>query len=135
MGVRVTANYMSPAAIAQRCYHSKVFLGRSLCRITLAGGIFAITCARLHAQNWQFSYDLHGDVIARASANAAAPQIIGQPQQQVLEPGKTASFSVTVANAQGVSYQWRFNNNPIGGATSDTLVVNNVTAANEGQYS
>jgi hypothetical protein len=42
---------------------------------------------------------------------------------------------VVVADASGVTFQWKFNGSDIPGATGDSLLLTNVTAANAGQYS
>jgi hypothetical protein len=82
----------------------------------------------------KFSYDLSGNVTAQAAASVLPPQILGQPVQQVVEPGQFAAFSVVVADASGVAYRWRFNSAAIAGATGDSLIVPSAEAANEGQY-
>jgi hypothetical protein len=87
------------------------------------------------AQGSRFTSDLSGNLLSKASGGLLAPQIQTQPQPQIVEPGRLASFSVFVVDSQGVTYQWRFNGNPIGGAVSDALILTNVSAANEGQYS
>ncbi len=87
------------------------------------------------AQGSRFTSDLSGNLLSKASGGLLAPQIQTQPQSQIVEPGRLASFSVVVVDSQGVTYQWRFNGNPISGATSDSLVLTNVSAGNEGQYS
>ena len=38
------------------------------------------------------------------------PQIIGQPQNQVVAANELAGFSVIVADPRSLTYQWRFNN-------------------------
>src|SRR5262249_47880963 len=43
--------------------------------------------------------------------------------------------SVVVADASGVTFQWKFNDADIPGATGDTLLLTNVGRVNEGQYS
>ncbi|HJT81552.1 MAG TPA: LamG-like jellyroll fold domain-containing protein, partial [Chthoniobacterales bacterium] len=89
----------------------------------------------IFAQAIDYSYDLSGNLAARLTGTLAAPQILAQPQSQVVEPGKNTSFSVVLADAGGATYQWRFNGNPISGATNDALVITNVSAANAGLYS
>ena len=42
---------------------------------------------------------------------------------------------MVVADARGVTFQWKFNGTDIPGATGDSLLLTNVSAANEGQYS
>ncbi len=62
------------------------------------------------------------------------PQILGQPQNQVVKPGALASFSVVAADTRGLTYQWRFNGTDIGGANNDALLLQNVAAPHVGQY-
>jgi hypothetical protein len=103
--------------------------------VVVLGASLPLSARSAAAQSTLCAYDLSGNLAAKASGALVAPQILRQPQQQVVEPGKQAAFSVLLADTQGVTYQWRFNGNPISGATSDTLSLTNVTAANEGQYS
>jgi pimeloyl-ACP methyl ester carboxylesterase len=57
------------------------------------------------------------------------------PQSQVANAGATVSFSVTATGTGQLSYQWLFNGANITGATSPTLTLNSVGAANSGAYS
>src|SRR5664279_1501712 len=66
-----------------------------------------------HAQNSQFLFDGTGNLQAQTTETLALPQILGQPQMQIVIPGHTASFSVVVADRRGVSYQWLFNDSVI----------------------
>lgn len=50
-------------------------------------------------------------------------------------PGEIVTFSVVITDARAATFQWRFNGTDIPGATGDSLLLTNVTAANEGQYS
>ena len=59
----------------------------------------------------------------------------GQPVEQIATPGEIASFSVVVADAHAVTFQWKLNGIDIPGATGDSLLLTNINAANEGQYS
>lgn len=61
------------------------------------------------------------------------PSIGIQPASQIVSPGSTAIFSVT-AVGPALQYLWYFNGNPITGATSSTLTINNAQAANAGSY-
>jgi len=101
----------------------------------LVAGLFMWTAAA-NAQDWQDSYDASGNFEIRTAASAIAlPQILSQPQLQVVAPGELASFSVVMADARGLTYQWRFNGANLAGSTSDTLPLANVSATNEGPYS
>src|SRR5258708_37718464 len=60
---------------------------------------------------------------------------MGQPGEPIVEQTEAPTFSVVVSDANGVTFQWKFNTTDIPGATSDSLLVTNVSVANEGQYS
>jgi hypothetical protein len=87
-----------------------------------------------HAQVSQFFFDDTGNFTAQTAVSAGTPQIIGQPQMQVVIPGEIASFSVVLPVTGGISYQWYFNSSPISGATSDALLITNVSTVNQGPY-
>lgn len=82
----------------------------------------------------------------RNSFQIPAPEIATQPQSVAVCPGNSASFTVTLtATGTELSYQWEKNgvaiNNgvtgtgsTISGATSATLVISNITAADNGVY-
>jgi hypothetical protein len=63
----------------------------------------------------------------------AAPAITLQPTSRTVCPGDSTSFQVT-ASGTGLVYQWRRNGTNIGGASSPTLTLNAITAANAGSY-
>lgn len=73
-------------------------------------------------------------------SNTAPPVIVGQPQNQTLAPGVTASFLVSVVGASPFGYQWRrfstnlTNGGNISGVNSANLVINNVDLTSEGTY-
>jgi subtilisin-like proprotein convertase family protein len=64
----------------------------------------------------------------------------GQPVNQNLCPGNTATFTVT-ATGTGLTYQWYHgataltNGGNISGATSSTLTITNIASADSGSYS
>ena len=104
----------------------------------LVAGVLFTLLAAAGAQDWQDSYDASGNFEIRTAASTiTVPQILTQPQLQVVAPGELASFSVVMAYARGLTYQWRFNGIPLSGtgSTSDTLPLANVSATNEGPYS
>src|SRR5579883_1674579 len=86
------------------------------------------------AQQSQFGFDPSGHLLSEFTESPALPKIIGQPQMQIVIPGHNAAFSVGVADTTGVSYQWYFTSSPIPGATTDSLLLTNVSAANQGFY-
>lgn len=61
--------------------------------------------------------------------------IVTQPQSQSINSGDTVSFSVVVAGGvPGYTYQWYYNNSPIGGATSSIYTITGATTGNAGNY-
>jgi hypothetical protein len=73
-------------------------------------------------------------------SSTAPPVIVGQPQNQTLAPGETASFTVTVEGPAPFTYQWRMagtnltDGGNISGTTTSNLLVSSVNLASEGQY-
>jgi len=63
----------------------------------------------------------------------AAPSITTQPASLILVSGGTAAFTVVATGAP--TYQWRKDGAAIAGATSATLTLTNIQAANGGVYS
>jgi hypothetical protein len=86
------------------------------------------------AQDSQFLFDSTGDLAVQTAAINAPPQILSQPQNQIVAPSNSASFTVVVANLNNLTYQWRFNGTNLPSATSDSLLVTNVSVTNEGPY-
>ncbi|MSU61692.1 MAG: hypothetical protein EXS31_04720 [Pedosphaera sp.] len=88
-----------------------------------------------NGQESQFAFDPNGNLVNQTSAIVAPPEILSHPQPQVVVPHGLASFFVIAANTRGLGYQWRFNGTNINGATSDSLLLQNVGVTNEGPYS
>jgi hypothetical protein len=61
------------------------------------------------------------------------PAITTQPVNTTSCVGASATFSVA-ATGNSLSYQWRFNGNPINDATSDTLTLDPVAPGDAGSY-
>ncbi|HEY1661731.1 MAG TPA: immunoglobulin domain-containing protein [Verrucomicrobiae bacterium] len=68
-----------------------------------------------------------------AIAQPEFPQIILQPEDQLVPIGSNATFSVTAQNAG--AWQWLHNGNPIAGATNTSFTVQNAQTADVGFYS
>ena len=64
----------------------------------------------------------------------AQPVITTQPVTQSVNVGGTATFSVVATDPNAISYQWQFNGTAIALATSATLTLSNVSAAQAGNY-
>lgn len=62
------------------------------------------------------------------------PVIGTPPQSQTVDAGGRAEFTVAATGSGTLTYQWQFNGNNIEGQTGSTLVVNNVSPAQAGQY-
>lgn len=104
-------------------------------KMAAAVGLLLACGPGLHGQGSEFRFDANGNLLTESPATVAPPQILSQPQSQVLGPGELASFFVVVADSRGLTYQWRFNDADINGATHETLLLTNVDAMHEGQYS
>ncbi|RME92917.1 MAG: hypothetical protein D6766_09180, partial [Verrucomicrobia bacterium] len=73
--------------------------------------------------------------VAGAVDILSAPRITAQPESTAGAPGGTVAFSVEVVGTEPLSYQWRFNGQNIAGATDPTLVLENLTEEQAGEYS
>ncbi len=62
------------------------------------------------------------------------PVFIQQPTNYTATVGQSATLTVLATGVPTPTYQWYFNNNPIGGATSSNYTIASVTAANAGTY-
>jgi hypothetical protein len=62
------------------------------------------------------------------------PTITTQPQSQQVTHGQNVSFSVVVSGSGPFTYQWRFNNYALSGATAETLGLTNVQPSRAGNY-
>ena len=62
-------------------------------------------------------------------------QLGQQPTNQTATAGSSVTFSVLATGNPPPTYQWRLNGTAIPGATSQTLVLNNLQSAQAGVYS
>ena len=69
-----------------------------------------------------------------SSASNSAPLITLQPQSQSVTEGVAVAFTVAATGNPTPSYQWQFNGTNLDGATNTTLLLTNVTVAQEGDY-
>ncbi|MBM4012733.1 MAG: hypothetical protein FJ286_15405, partial [Planctomycetes bacterium] len=78
-----------------------------------------------------------GSVTSSASVLIVAglPVITQQPASLVANAGGSATFSVTAGGTQPFTYQWRKAGGVISGATSASLTISPVQAADAGDYS
>jgi hypothetical protein len=68
------------------------------------------------------------------STNGFPPSIITPPQSQIVEKGQDATFTVTASGSQPLSYQWRFNNSNLAGATSSSYARFDAQTNDAGNY-
>jgi hypothetical protein len=90
--------------------------------------------------NWVFEIndtnDTDGNGVPDLSdAPPAAPAITTQPVSQTVNVGANVLFSVAATGTGPLRYQWKFNGANLAAATTPALSVNNVQAANSGNYS
>ena len=107
---------------------------RNLVAQTLIALLGFSVAHRVCAQS-SLQYDAPGNLIAKTNQAVGLPVILHSPTPQVVSAGNNASFSVVVGDTASVTYQWLFQGAPITSATSDTLLLTNVTAASQGNYS
>ncbi len=68
------------------------------------------------------------------SPGGPAPVITVQPLSVTVNGGGTVAFTVTATSANPPTYQWTKNGTNIAGATSDTLILSSVGAADAAPY-
>jgi hypothetical protein len=72
-----------------------------------------------------------GTVTRQATVMVNGPGILVQPENVTVTEGEDAEFSVT-ASGQSLQYQWRRDSADVPGATGMKIVIENVTAADNG---
>ena len=93
---------------------------------TVPGGLNGVMAI---AAGPDFSVALVGD------STTQGPKITTPPQSQDAQFGVSVMFSVAASGTPPLQYQWRRNGVNLPGATSATLTLNPVTAADSGGYS
>jgi Immunoglobulin domain len=99
-------------------------------------GTYTVTATDAGAPNYQSSSDP-----ATITVVASKPTITLQPAPQIAAAGGNASFSTTATGTGTLTYQWRKNGNNISdggnisGATTATLTLTGVVAADASNYS
>lgn len=67
--------------------------------------------------------------------NMFSPAITTQPTSRILTVGESVTFTVAATGTAPLTYQWRFNNTNIAGATNVTYTIASAQSANDGLYS
>lgn len=73
--------------------------------------------------------------VVPADSGVIAPTIVTQPASVTVNAGNTASFAVAVTGTGPLTYQWRRNSTPIGGATSAVYTIAAAATTDAGAYS
>jgi len=73
--------------------------------------------------------------ITNSATGPVAPAITTQPQSQTNYVNTSASFSVAVSGTAPLSYQWRFQGNPVANATTNSYTLGSVQTGDAGSYS
>ncbi len=63
-----------------------------------------------------------------------APAITGQPNNQIVTAGQTATFTVTATGTAPLSHQWKKDGTDIPGATASTLTITDADESDAGSY-
>jgi hypothetical protein len=63
-----------------------------------------------------------------------APSITNQPSSHTTVEGESETLSVLVGGTAPLAYQWYFNGQPVGGATSANITIASVQSSNAGNY-
>ena len=70
--------------------------------------------------------------VSLSGTGMAAPSITTQPASQTVTAGQSATFDVVARGSGTLTYQWKKNGTPIGGATSSTYTTPAATASDNG---
>jgi hypothetical protein len=63
------------------------------------------------------------------------PMFTNNPVSQAVDSGQSVTFTAGATAYPAPAYQWLFNGSPIGGATTNIYIINNVQPTNAGSYS
>jgi len=75
-----------------------------------------------------------GSASVSVTVSGQAPAITSPPQSQTVNISNDVVFTVQATGLLPLNYQWFFDQNVIVGATGDTLLLTNVSAADSGVY-
>lgn len=84
-----------------------------------------------------FNAGLHGETVDQASVSTpgAAPEITLQPQGANAGLGASATLTVSALGTPTLAYQWYFGSTALSGETNRLLVITNMQASLQGDYS
>jgi len=93
------------------------------------------TSGQSNGRNLQWSINQPVIQNGQAISFSYRPRILTQPQSKTVTCANNATFTVLATGLGTLSYQWRLNGQPLGGASSSSLTVSNVSCVNTGAYS
>lgn len=101
----------------------------------------SLTLANVQAADVGTYYVVVTNNVGTTTSNAASlvvmglpPVITAPPVGQTVTAGANVTFAVTATGSPTLTYQWRKNSAPIGGATASTLTLTNVQAGDTAGY-
>jgi hypothetical protein len=111
--------------------------GKPLWRIQgtpTSDGVYSVRLTAREKQNSTGNRVTSGTLTITVLAGASPPpSITSQPQDLSVIQGQTAAFSVE-ATGPPLTFQWRYNTEPLSGETTASITVSNTTAAAAGGY-
>jgi regulation of enolase protein 1 (concanavalin A-like superfamily) len=73
-------------------------------------------------------------LVPTSTNSATAPSITGQPTNQIVAAGASATFVVSASGTAPLTYQWQFNGVPLANKTNSSIALNNVQPNQAGAY-
>jgi hypothetical protein len=80
------------------------------------------------------SADLNMNGIPDEAEACQGPQVTTEPESQVVQLGTDVTLAVSAIGTAPLSYQWTLNGAPLAGQVSSQLTLNNIQAAQLGDY-
>lgn len=80
------------------------------------------------------STDLDGDGVPDEAQACVAPQLTATPESQIVQEGDSVTLAGDALGTAPLVYQWNHNGQPISGANSNVLALENITPADLGDY-